>query len=85
MPLFLLKLSHPNSYDVGGLETVHAFVVCARDAARAREVVIAAPVDELGPGSEGAEPWSRADQSECVRLSEWGPDRIVLRSAETAP
>jgi len=86
MPIYQLTLKGkrpPNVY--GGQEWVRRFVVVARDEARAREVVITAPVDDPGPGAEGAVPWSRVDQSDCVRITEWGPERIVAREAETEP
>jgi hypothetical protein len=58
------------------------FVVCARTAARARDLVAKIREHDDEPetfGTEGAAVWLDPTMSVCVRLDDFGRDRVVLR------
>ncbi len=80
MPIFLLRPNVPDGTEpFVNPETAQGFVVVARHAAEARELVAFADGLTLGPGSEGSAPWINPGLTDCVQLSPTGQSRVVLR------
>lgn len=80
MPLWLLRPALPPLDDAWTKpRAAHGFVVQARHAAEARELVALRSDELVGPGSEGYKAWLDPSRTDCVLLRLDGPPRVVLR------